>query len=155
MKNLLSAFILIGIIMTGSALADAGKKYGKELTMKKETKIRDILKRPDSFEGKMVLVKGKITGVCDKQGCWIDIVGNMKDSKIRGKVNDGEIVFPLEAIGKTAKIEGEFQKIVLSREQLLAQMKHESEMYGTDFEPESVKKGVTFFQIKIIGAVIN
>ena len=73
---------------------------------------------------------------------------------IRIKVNDGDIVFPKEAVGKTAIAEGKFTKIELTKEQAQARAKHEAEERNQPFHPESVKAAATLYQVQGSGAVL-
>lgn len=104
----ISILLLAAIVL----LAGDSQKYGSELTLKETTKISDILEKPDTFDGKKVLVEGTVVGVCETRGCWIEIAGEKPYEKIKVKVNDGEIVFPMEAKGKKATVEGEVYSIV-------------------------------------------
>ena len=45
-------------------------------------------------------------------------------------MDDGEIVFPMEAMGRQAKVEGVVEKLELSREQILSYRKHLAEEKG-------------------------
>jgi hypothetical protein len=80
----------------------------------------------------------------------VDEAGKM----IKVKVNDGDIVFPKESIGKMAIAEGTLKKIELTKEQAIARAKHEAEEQGRKFNPASVKSGGTIYQIQGSGAVI-
>jgi hypothetical protein len=134
--------------------AFAETKLGKPLSLKETTPIETVLSTPASFTGKVVQVKGKITEVCQMQGCWMALTDTASNKMIRIKVNDGEIVFPTEAVGKTAIAEGTFTKIEMSREQALASAKHEAEERGRKFDPATVKSGKTIYQIRGLGAVV-
>jgi hypothetical protein len=70
------------------------------------------------------------------------------------KVQDGDIVFPKSAVGRTAIAEGTLNRLQLSKEQAIARAKHEAEERGTKFDPASVKSGATIYQIQGTGAVI-
>jgi len=85
-------------------------KLGEDLTITDKTKVSDVLANPENYLGKTVLIEGKITDVCTKRGCWLKVSSDKKKQKIVVKVQDGEMVFPLEARGKTAKIEGVLYK---------------------------------------------
>ncbi len=152
-KKFIVVFLVL-FLVTGSVIAEE-KKFGVELTLTDVTKVSEILDNPEDFVGKTVLVEGTIVGVCEKRGCWMEIAGDKPFTKIKGKVNDGEIVFPMEAMGETARLEGEFQKMVLSVEQVTEMKKHEAEEHGTEFNPEDVKGPETYYQIKVTGAVIK
>lgn len=104
--------VLITVLLTSSLFADGAKKYGKEISLKQKTSISEILKNSEKFEGKRVLVEGMVIGVCEKRGCWIEL-SSENNEKIRVKVNDGEIVFPMEAKGKNALVEGTVYSLVV------------------------------------------
>ena len=72
-------------------------------------------------------------------GCWMTIVDPVGERTIRVKVNDGEIVFPKSAVGKLATVEGKLIKLDLTREQAVAQARHEAEEQGRKFDPKSIK----------------
>ncbi len=134
--------------------AMAETKLGKPLSLHETTSIESILSTPASFTGKQVQVKGKITEVCQMQGCWMALTDTASGKMIRIKVNDGEIVFPGESVGKTAVAEGAVTKIELSREQAIASAKHEAEERGRKFDASKIKSGTTIYQIRGTGAVI-
>jgi len=108
---------LVLFLATSLTFADGGKKYGKDLTLTKTTKVSEILSNPEQFEGKKVLIEGTVVNVCEKAGCWIEVAGDKDYESILVKVNDGEIVFPVEAQGKTAVVEGEVFSVVVKSEE--------------------------------------
>lgn len=154
MKNTL-ILIVIGILLNTTIYADGGSKYGKELTLKEKTNISEIMENPKSFVGKRVLVEGTVVDVCSKRGCWLEIASDKEFQKIKVKVNDGEIVFPMEAKGKTALVEGEVYEINLTKEQAIQVGEHEAQEHGTKFDSTTVKGPQTIYQIKGIGALIK
>jgi hypothetical protein len=136
------------------AVAPAGEtRLGKPLTQPQPIPISKILSAPDSFVGKTIQVKGKVTEVCEMAGCWINLVDS-GDQSLRVKVNDGEITFPRTSVGRVAVAEGKFVKFALTREQAAARAKHEAEEQGRKFDPSSVKSGITIYQIQGSGALI-
>ena len=78
-----------------------------------------------------------------------------KNQKIKIKVKDGDIVFPVEAKGKTAIVEGTVYKIDLTKEEALNYYEHVAEEQGVAFDPSTVTGPVTIYQIKGLGAEIN
>ncbi|MDO8550957.1 MAG: DUF4920 domain-containing protein [Ignavibacteria bacterium] len=82
-------------------------------------------------------------------------VANEEGQKMRVKVKDGEIIFPKEAVGKTALVEGEVYTIELDEEEAKDYFEHMAEDAGQEFDPSTVKGPVTIYQVKGIGAVIN
>jgi hypothetical protein len=153
MRKLYSFVVLLLCLST--AFAGSGKKYGKNITLKEKTNISKILASPKDYIGKKVLVEGTILDVCSKRGCWMEISSDKQFQKIKVKVKDGEIVFPMEAKGKSAVVEGEVYEINMTKEQALKQAEHEAEEHGKKFDPSSVKGPVTYYQIKGIGAEIK
>lgn len=145
--------VLIAFVLA-LAVAVAGElKLGKPLTLAAPLSIETILAKPADYVGKTVQVKGKITEVCQMMGCWMNLVSD-GGKMIRIKVNDGEIEFPKDSAGKMAVAEGVFSKSELTKEQAIAQAKHEAEEMGKKFDPASIKSGKTVYQIKGAGAVI-
>lgn len=129
-------------------------KLGKPLELKETTPIAAIQANPDRYVGKIVQVKGKVVDLCQKMGCWMNLADPNGGQPLRIKVNDGEIVFPKTAAGKIAIAEGKFVKLVLSKEQAIAQAKHEAEENGRKFDPATITSPKTIYQINGSGAVI-
>jgi hypothetical protein len=145
--------LLAALLVTGTLLA-AEVKLGKPLELKEPVSIAEVTAKPETYVDKTVQVKGKVTEVCQMMGCWMAIADSASNKSIRVKVNDGEIVFPKDAAGKTAIAEGKLVKLSLTREQAIAQAKHEAEEQGRKFDPKSVKGPSVTYQIQGTGAVL-
>jgi hypothetical protein len=141
------------LLLTCATLLVSDTRLGKPLGQSEPTPLAKILASPESYVGKTVQVKGKASEVCEMMGCWINIVEGPNQS-IRVKVNDGDIVFPRTAVGKTVVAEGKLAKLELSREQAVARARHEAEEQGRKFNPASIKSGVIIYQIQGSGALI-
>ena len=102
MKKIFVLFLVISLTLINAEV----KKFGKEITIKEKTSISKILSAPANFEGKTVVVEGKVLSVCQDSGCWIEIAGSNKEEKIKIKVEDGVIVFPKDSKGKTVLVQG-------------------------------------------------
>jgi hypothetical protein len=142
----------LAMALAMAACAMAAEKFGKGLTLSQPTPVATILASPDNYVGKTVQVRGKVSEVCTMMGCWMQLVDNKDGMRI--KVNDGEIMFPKNAVGKTAIAEGQLRKLVLSKEQAIARAKHEAEEQGRKFDPASVKSGGVVYQVQGTGAVL-
>lgn len=92
----------------GEVAAPAGNMG---ITLEDYTAISTILAKPEDFEGKRVLVKGKALKACEKRGCWVELESDKEFETLFVKVNDGEIVFPQECVGNEVIVEGEVQKL--------------------------------------------
>lgn len=144
-------FLLIASCFT---LAQAETRLGAPLSLKEPMPIVKVLDEGESLNGKVVQVKGKITEVCEMMGCWMNLVDPKSSARIRIKVNDGDIVFPKEKLGRMAVAEGTLRKVVQSKEQAIAAARHEAEEQGRKFDPATVTSGRSFFQIQGTGAVV-
>lgn len=141
-------------LLSSAVLFAAEVPLGKPLTLKDHLSVSRLVADPDPLVGKTVQVKGKITEVCQMMGCWMNLVEPGTTKSVRIKVNDGEIVFPKDSIGKMAIAEGTMKKITLSKEQAIAMARHEAEEQGRKFHPESVKSGAVIYRIQGVGAVL-
>ncbi len=151
LKFLLISFISANIVF---AVIDDKDKYGKDITLKEKTSISDILSNPEDYLDKTVLVEGEVLDVCPMMGCWMEIKSDV-EGKIKVKVKDGEIVFPEEAKGKNAIVEGKVYKVELTVEEAVEYFQHQAEERGEEFEPSTVTEVVTIYQIKGLGAEID
>jgi len=147
--------LLFSIALVPAVVADEGKAYGEPLSGSDITKISVLMADAESYVGQVVRVEGLIVGVCEKRGCWMSLASDEEFEDLRIKVDDGVIVFPIEAKGKRAVAEGEFAKIEMSLEQTVAYQKHHAEEHNEEFDPASVTEPLTYYQIKATGAVIR
>ena len=154
MNKKLFLFLVLSACLLISSQA-LGKTFGAGLSLSETTPLSTILASPDSYVDQTVQVKGMIIDVCESRGCWMYISGDKPFEKIRVKVVDGKIVFPLEARGKQAKVEGVVQKFVLTKEQIIQREKHYAEEQGKTFDPSTVKSGETLYQLRGLGAEIE
>jgi|WetSurSiteA1Bulk_404760.scaffolds.fasta_scaffold151228_1 hypothetical protein len=156
MKRFTSGSIFVALLlMAAIVVASAPKKYGKDLTLTTATPIKEIMASPEKFNGKRVLVEGKVVDVCSKMGCWMKIDGGEGVEPMTIKVDDGVIVFPVEAKGKVARAEGIVSVKTMTQEELIAQAKHEAEVNKKSFDPATIKGPKVTVQIKGEGAVIE
>jgi len=79
--------------------------YGREITVKKTTKIQDIVTNSESYLGKVVKVEGELFDVCQEMGCWFSIKD--KTGAIYVDLYMGvEFALPKKANGHHAVVEG-------------------------------------------------
>ena len=148
------ALLLLAAVAIHAA-GDGPTKLGKALTLKQSMAVRQVLAKPEPLVGKTVQVKGRITEVCQMAGCWMALADLETAGILRVKVNDGDIVFPKEGVGRVAIAEGTLAKLTLTKEQAIGQARHEAEEQGRKFNPASVKSGTVIYQLRGAGAVID
>ena len=110
MKKSCCAILAIALLAALPALA-AAQKLGKPVTITTATPIKSILAEPEKYLGKEVVIEGKITQVCQMQGCWILVKDDSSADPIMVKVDDGVIVFPKDGAGKTVTAQGKLEKV--------------------------------------------
>lgn len=91
-----------------------GQTYGKAIT---EDGAIDIAKLPEMVEKsekkkiENIKVYAKVTNVCAKKGCWMDLYVD-ENTSIFVKMKDYAFFVPDDMIGKTVVLEGEvFEKV--------------------------------------------
>lgn len=138
---------------TGAAVE--GKSYGAGVKLAAATPIADILKDPAAFRGKTVRVEGRISDVCPKRGCWMEVAGEAAGEKMRFKVEDGDIVFPMEAKGQYAVAEGVVAVNVLSIEDSKKFAEYQAKEYGRPYDPASITEPTRIIRLNGTGAVLR
>ena len=154
MRGWLGIILLVLVVELFSSPLYA-QSFGAPLSLKETTAISTILENPDSYVGKTLQVKGLVVNVCASRGCWISIASDKPFEQLRFKVEDGDMVFPMTARGKTATVEGVLQKFVLSREDVIAYQMRHAQQTGEPFDPATVTSGETYYQLRGLGAVIE
>ena len=91
--------------------------YGNILSGTDIIEVGQLLLNSEEYIGRRFLVSGSIIEVCPMRGCWVQIQDDTSKETIRIKVTDGEIVFPLSAVGNKIIAEGDFIKLELSEKQ--------------------------------------
>ncbi|MFO7653029.1 MAG: DUF4920 domain-containing protein [Candidatus Krumholzibacteriia bacterium] len=153
---LAAALTILASAAAATDQAPAGKIYGKGVSSADTVMISHLLAHPGDYLGKTVRVEGPVVGCCKKRGCWIELASDQEFQKIMLKVEDGEIVFPMEVVGETAVVEGVLQGIPMTYEDACAYLEHEATCQGETFDKATVPaEGITFYQIKGTGAVVR
>jgi hypothetical protein len=144
----------IFLLSLGLGVLAAETRLGKPLRLDRAVPLAEVAVRPEPLVGKHIQVKGRISEVCQKMGCWVQLVDPETNAALRVKVNDGEIEFPKDGSGRTAIAEGKLVKIELTREQAVARARHEAEEQKRAFDPATVKGPAVVYQLQGTGAVI-
>lgn len=136
----------VAVTATGTAAvagAAADTTLGTGVTLETATPIADVIAKPADYAGKTIRVEGVVTGVCQHMGCWMTLApagaAGEKPAALRLKVDDGVIVFPVSARGKTAVAQGVIEKV------------------GADHDAAEVAAaaGTATYQLKVTGAIVR
>jgi hypothetical protein len=153
MKKLIPIILLL-ILISHPAIAK-NLLLGEKLILANKTLVSKINAEPDKYVGQRVQVEGIVIEVCAARGCWMDLSSDVPFQKIQVKVVDGEIIFPMEAKGRTATVEGLVEKLELSHAQSLAYARHKADEQGKKFDPSQVTGPTKIYRIRGLGAVIQ
>jgi hypothetical protein len=106
-------------------------KRGAGIGAAKKVALSDVLKKPDEFAGKTVLIEGVIVRSCKMEGCWMELAPTKEAKSVRvtfGKNHAFSI--PLDAAGMQARAEGVFTVKTLSK----AEVDHLTNEDGAKFD---------------------
>ena len=112
--------------------------YGSLLSEGDTYNIIDLISNKSIYLNKKVKVKGLIKEVCPMRGCWLEIVDENEINKLRIKVTDGEIVFPLSAKGRNIEAEGQFSILTLNKKQAKNWKKHLAAEKGIEIDTADI-----------------
>jgi Domain of unknown function (DUF4920) len=140
---------------TAVVSGQAGTVYGAGVSQTESVAMATLLADPKAYEGKAVRVEGTVTDVCPKRGCWFEMAGEQPGQKMRFKVRDGEMVFPMDAKGKYALAEGVVAVQSLSLEETRQYLEYQAREYGSGVDPASVTEPMTIVRLDGTGALIR
>ncbi len=98
------------LLITGMAHA---KNYGADMPKGKAVDIAKASQNVDAYAGKPAKFKGRITQVCQKEGCWLMIESNAQAARIKTK--DHAFVIPKDSKGEVI-VFGELKRVELKPE---------------------------------------
>ena len=122
-----AALLLLTVTLLGPALGEArgedepdaaavaipaGQDFGAGLTLTELSPLRDVIAHPEKYEDKAVLVRGKISDVCQRRGCWM--VLREGESHVRVRFQDYGFFVPTDSRGKQVYVEGRAERETIS-----------------------------------------
>jgi hypothetical protein len=87
-----------------TAAAPRGDHFGTAITATEKATLVDIAKAPASFKGKTLVTTGKVTRVCQEQGCWMAIKDATTNATVR--MHGHTFFVPTTSAGKDARVQG-------------------------------------------------
>ena len=112
--------------------------YGNFSSAEKIQNIVDLISNKDVFINKEVKIRGLVNEVCPMRGCWLEVVDENGIDKLRIKVTDGDIVFPLSAKGRNIEAEGQFSILTLNKQQAKNWKKHLAAEKGIEIDTSEI-----------------
>ena len=112
--------------------------YGNMSKTQKVYGVDKLIDNKNDYINSIVKVEGVIEKVCPMRGCWLQVVGESDYNKIRIKVKDGDIVFPLSSKGRKVVAEGQFSVLTLNEKQAKNWKKHLAAEKGIKIDTASI-----------------
>ncbi|WP_028117029.1 DUF4920 domain-containing protein [Ferrimonas senticii] len=135
--------------------AHAALQFGEPVKPQLLVEVSTVLADPQAYVGKELTIDGEVTAVCKKAGCWMQIVAADNSGKLRVKVKDGVMVFPVSSIGQSAQVTGTLQGIPMDLAQTRNYYAHIAEEQGEAFDPASITSAISLYQIVPSGVSID
>ncbi len=108
MRLRVAAALSLVVVLAPLAVAggkSAAGRYGAAVTVEKATDLAKVAQAPASFEGQTIRLEGRAKGVCQGQGCWIEIEGP-KGVTFLAKSLDESVLVPKTTKGKKVVVQG-------------------------------------------------
>lgn len=130
----------------------AGDDFGAGLTLHDTTPLSEVVAYPERFEGKPVLVRGRITDVCQMKGCWTVITDDTVSVRVR--FHDYGFFLPKSATRRDAIVEGLVKAEMISEK---TARHYASESSSKDDDPSQIHGaqrvvGFTATGVRLLGS---
>ena len=110
MRYTIISVIILGLVLLTSCSKHVentnNQTFGAEITMTKSITLAKVYENPDDYNGKEILLNGKITEVCQKKGCWFKMTDGKNELTVKFK--DYAFFVPKDAAESQVKIQGIF-----------------------------------------------
>ncbi|MEJ6473518.1 DUF4920 domain-containing protein [Pseudoalteromonas piscicida] len=122
-------------------------EFGGGADMNKLVAAADVLHNTEQFAGSKITLSGEVVKVCKKRGCWMTLkVDNGEEINV--KVRDGDMVFPMSAIGKRAFATGVLEQFELDLEKTKRYLAHRAHENGEAFDESKITEAMNLVRLK-------
>ncbi len=100
-----------------SVAAPARKVYGAPLTPGRPTEsLAAVLKQPEAFADRAILVEGDVRSACTRKGCWMELSDGEQGATpgCRVTFKDYGFFVPVDSAGSRARVEARVESKVLA-----------------------------------------
>jgi hypothetical protein len=114
--------------------------------------LSDIMKDPEKYENKKIILEGTVDAVCQKKGCWMEVKPAPDESGVRVTFKDYGFFVPKDSKSLKVRAEGKIKITTLSKadadhyEEEGAQLVRNAD--GTVTEIGFVASGVELYEIE-------
>lgn len=92
-----------------------GEHFGAGLTLAEPTSLAEVLASPERFAREPVLVRGRVSEVCQRKGCWTILRDG--EARVRVRFADYAFFLPRDCVGADAWVEGTVSVRTLSEKE--------------------------------------
>lgn len=96
--------------------ADGAIIRGEALGESPALSLAEAMKSAEKFLGKSVVVEGVVDAVCQKKGCWMELIPQPGEASVRVTFKDYGFFVPMDCKGMLVRAEGVFEMKKLSKE---------------------------------------
>jgi hypothetical protein len=99
--------LMLGLEVSASdspAKLPDGTDFGAGITLSEVAEFGDVISQPEKYAGAPVLIRGRISDVCQRKGCWT--VLSQGEDNVRVRFKDYGFFLPTDCSGKQAYVEG-------------------------------------------------
>ena len=122
-------------------------KRGASIGKATKVSLAKVLKNPNEYAGKTVLVDGVIVRACTMEGCWAELAPDKTAASIHITMKDRSFFIPLKSAGSLARAEGVVSVKTLSK----AQVDHMINEDGAKFDNRNADGSVTQVSFEATG----
>jgi hypothetical protein len=100
----LAVSILALAVLLLAADTPSPSAFGAALRLSEPTSLEQVLAAPERYTDAPILLRGRLTDLCQKKGCWTVLQDG--DAVVRVRFEDYGFFLPQDALGRTALVEG-------------------------------------------------
>lgn len=89
-----------------AAAAPGTNHFGAPFTVGDEVTVAAVLDAPDTFASRPVKVRGRVSDVCQKAGCWMIVADDTASRTMRVRMKDHAFSVAKDGSGSVALVEG-------------------------------------------------
>ncbi|MEM9888130.1 MAG: DUF4920 domain-containing protein [Bacteroidota bacterium] len=99
-------------------VSQASNNFGARMTAEDAIPFADLMQKMEDVDSMQVKVRGTVEAVCQKKGCWMNIVSTETDKQMFVKFKDYGFFVPLDISGQEVIMEGYAYREVTPIEEL-------------------------------------
>lgn len=92
--------------------------FGEKITADDAISLANLMEEMEKTDSMQVKVRGTVEDVCQKKGCWMNIVSEETDDKMFVKFKDYGFFMPLDIAGREVIMDGYALKEITSVDEL-------------------------------------